>query len=1059
MKKLAIAFFMFYSVSLWGQNKTVVQLNEDYTYNDLSDGKRALRFHPKGNGVEVVNGKKKFIRGLYGANSGFRMECSDMPEFGLYLPRMGGNLKINTPYKDCTARYEAGKMIYTLDNGVIIEAQVMRSGIDAALWQIKNSSNKSQQIDIHFGGVADVKFYREGDLGVDKPDCFDFKEEYCKGNVYTVNGNHVTIDYGRKAPSKLYITLPTTDVEITSSPSLNGKFEVAPGATEYIAIYPQSNELDMSYNQLPAHFTAAEAYRNELAQALYIQTPDDFITPIGEALALAADGIWSGEVWLHGAIGWRSPYSGWRGAYVGDALGWHDKARKHFNVYAENQIKEIPATHSHPYQDTILNMARAAKVWGTQMYSDGYICRRPGQKSEMSHYDMNLCYIDELLRHLSWTGDVEYAREIFPIIDRHLKWEKRNFDPDGNSLYDAYCCIWASDALYYNSGSVTHSTAYNYYANKKAAEVAQIIGIDPKPYEDEANAILSALNKNLWLKDRGHWAEFKDYMGHKRIHPNAALWTIYHAIDSEVATPFQAYAATRYVDNQLPHIAVEADGIEKGQYSVISTTSWKPYSWSINNVAIAEVMHMALAYWQSGRAEKAFNLMKSVALDNMYLGSSPLNFGQISFYDATRGECYRDFGDPIGVWSRAMVEGLYGIKPDAMHGQLTITPGFPNSWNSAELSMKDIAYHFNKKGRKINYTIEQRFASPLNITLRVNVDAKVKRVLVNGKKATWSVVDDAIGQPQISINLGSDKEYNVVIETAEKLTPKTTGKTVSEGPVTFSECKDGHLTWWQVSETPLTTNWSVDNGFVNVDAAQVETVDLSNYYNSSVDDIFNNQYLSPRSPYTTLQIPTQGIGEWCHPKHTAKINDSGLRSILSENNLLETSLNVNFMSSKEGNNVVYTSLWDNYPNKVDIPVSGHARNIYLLMAGSTNHMQYGVDNGVVRAYYKDGSCDTLSLVNPTTWVPIEQDIFYNDGAFAPEDGHTPPYRLHLKDGSVSRYLGQQLSIEGVYGREIECGTGLLLDMPVDSQKELVRVELETLSNDVVIGLMGLSIQR
>ncbi len=162
----------------------------------------------------------------------------------------------------------------------------------------------------------------------------------------------------------------------------------------------------------------------------------------------------------------------------------------------------------------------------------------------MSHYDMNLCYIDELLRHLAWTGDREYARKIFPVIERHLAWEKRNFDPDGDHLYDAYCCIWASDALYYSGGAVTHSTAYNYYANRKAAEIAALLGLDPAPYRAEADAILEALNATLWMDDRGHWAECKDLMGHARLHPDAALWTIYHAIDSETADPFQAYAGT-----------------------------------------------------------------------------------------------------------------------------------------------------------------------------------------------------------------------------------------------------------------------------------------------------------------------------------------------------------------------------------------------------------------------------------------------------------------------------------------------------------------------------------
>ena len=332
-------------------------------------------------------------------------------------------------------------------------------------------------------------------------------------------------------------------------------------------------------------------------------------------------------------------------------------------------------------------------------------------------------------------------------------------------------------------------------------------------------------------------------------------------------------------------------------------------------------------------------------------------------------------------------------------------------WDSAELSMKDIAYSFEKKGNKIKYAIEQRLATPLVITLCVNVDAHIKRVLVNGKAAKWSVVEDAIEQPQISIELGSDKAYQVEIETKGKLRPQPTGKVVHEGPITFSECKDGNLVWWQVSERPQVTEWVVDNGFNQVNPASVQTVDLSSRYNSSVADIFNNQYLSPRSPYTTLQIPTQGIGEWCHPKHTAQIDDSGLRAMIDDNGILKTALDVDFKSSKEGNNIIYTSLWDNYPTKVNIPLSGTGSNIYLLMAGSTNHMQYGMENGVIRVYYTDGTCDTLSLVNPTTWVPIEQDIFYNEGAFAPEGGHIPPYRIHLKDGLVSRYLGSELSID------------------------------------------------
>lgn len=161
--------------------------------------------------------------------------------------------------------------------------------------------------------------------------------------------------------------------------------------------------------------------------------------------------------------------------------------------------------------------------------------------------------------------------------------------------------------MYYNSGAVTHSSAYNYRANKMVAEIARKIGENPEPYQKEADRILAAMNKCLWLSDKGHWAEYQDFMGHKRLHESAGVWTIYHALDNETANPFQAYQATRYVDTQIPHIPVEGKGLKDEGYATISTTNWLPYSWSINNVAFAEVMHTALAYFQAGRSDEDIN--------------------------------------------------------------------------------------------------------------------------------------------------------------------------------------------------------------------------------------------------------------------------------------------------------------------------------------------------------------------------------------------------------------------------------------------------------------------
>lgn len=1089
----------------------------------INEGKhlqeRTLRYSPDGEDFVIVNGKNKFNRALYGGNSGFRLETGDVPEFAFYLPRMGGNLtfSISKGLKTIQlndadrieTRYRPGKRIYTISDPILGDGKIIIEAIalydtEGAVWKISSVDiPKNIELKWRFGGASNTRFSREGDMGVDPIDAFDLKPQYCKGNKYFISKNKFHLTFGPENSLNLYGIFPEkSKLKTDELPVLNGSVKLKKEQFIYIG-----KENNFTHNQLKTKFDSAEKTRSELASRIMFNTPDPYFNTIGGALAIAADAIWDGEVWLHGAIGWRMQLTGWRAGYTGDFLGWHDRARTHFDNFAASQVTEVPQTIPHPAQDKELNLARSEKTWGTPQYSNGYICRNPNRPNQMHHYNMNLCYIDELLWHLNWTGDLEYARKMWPVITRHLTWEKMNYDPDDDGLYDAYACIWASDALYYNSGAVTHSTAYNYRSFKMAAMIAEKIGENAEPYRLEAEKIGKAVEKTLWLKNRGHWAEYKDFMGLKRTHESAAVWSIYHAIDSEVGNNFNWYQATQYIDNEIPHIPVVAKGLKDEGYQTISTTNWFPYSWSINNVAFAEVMHTALSYFQAGRSEKGFNLLKSSVLDGMYLGGSPGNFGQVSFYDAARGESYRDFADPIGVASRVFVQGLYGINPDALNKRLLIKPGFPQSWDFAQLKTPDISFDF-KKNDSNNlteiYQIQSNLDNIEKLELQIPAQTdRIKNITANGKTVNWEVNQKSIGKPMINIHLqirkGISSEikiewagekisneiaekktckigekldfsngYNIVeifdpqevLENAEiinsnRLTGKIVGK--SQFHSVFIKNKSGEMTWWM----PINIKNERDEknktpNFSRVVSAKCEPVNIDNYFNSSVTDIFKNQYLTPRSPYTTLQLPAQGIGEWCHPKMTAEINDTGMRNKI-QNNLLETPFGFSFRTPKAGKNIVFTSLWDNYPNKIDLPLSGKASNAYLLMAGSTNHMQCHIANGSVTIFYKDESSENINLVNPDNWCPIEQDYFVDDYAFKIKGER--PFRIHLNSGLVSNNLEKNLKIRGVYGRAIDGGAGVLLDIPLDKSKELSHLTLTTLSNDVVIGIMSVTLQR
>lgn len=1018
--------------------------------------KRASHYLPEGRSAVTVNGPARFNRALYGAHSGFRMECSDMPEFGIYLPRMGGNMCFSLPEGDCTARYIPGKLLYSR-GGVELEAQVMR-GYDLALWSLSNMSGDTVDIPVRFGGVADKKFHREGDLGVDDPTCFDLKPEYCTGNEYSVSGDTIRVGYGTRERKTLTLLIPGKGT-VTDAPIWSGSVRLAPGETKYVLLSPTATLPSESPGKL---MDRAERERSAVAGTVEFSAPEAWLNPIGGALSIAADGIWGGKAWLHGAVGWRTPHLGWRGAYAGTALGMTDRALTHFRTYAANQITGCPPVLQQPRQDSSLNLARAEKRWGTPFYSDGYICRRPGKKDEMSHYDMNIVYADALLRYLRQTGDTAAMREFTPVLQRHLDWENRNFDPDGNGLYDAYCCIWASDALFYGGGDVTHSSAYNCFANRVMAEITEAIGLNPEPYRSRAESIAQAIDSALWMPDRGYWAEYRDYGNQGRLHPSSAIWTIYHAIDSEISNPFRNYAATCYVDSMIPHIPVEGEGISEG-LAVISTSRWKPYSWSINNVAVAENMHMALAYWLAGRPEEACRLARSVAADNMYLGASPLNFGQISHYDAARGECYRDFADPVGVWSRALVEGLYGIRPKLLgkKPRVDITPGFPADWDSASVRLPYLSYKFRRDGNRDTYSIENRCGAPVRLTAP---SQGVSRVLVNGKPSAWRSASGSMGLPRVEIEAGADSLITVAIERPYQFSPKATGATHTEGPVCFREYTDGGLCWWEVEVGAYPLPSAVPEvGFLDVDSMKCRPLDITNAYNANITDIYRNEYLSPRPPVTTLQIPKQGIGEWCHPLATADIDDGPLREMLRANGgILTTESGIPFRMPSEGQNIAFASRWDNYPDSVTIRLDGsRAGHVYLLVAGSAGHMQCEMENARISVRYTDGTLAEHPLVSPYNYAPIERDYFYDDHAFALAPARQAPPRVRFAPGKAEDADAPKNPLAGKKGAEggvIPSGAGVMVDIPVDPSRRLESLTLRVLSPDIVTGIAAVTLQ-
>ncbi len=1039
--------------------------------NFESNVARPLRYWPMGGDFVITNGAEFFNRPLYGRNTAFRADAGDKPEFSLYLPGRGGNLRLGFKTRagvkwlndadKIIARYRAGSMVYEIQDSMLGSRELQLtvlplSGARGLIVRAQlNSAGMPAELVWAFGGANGMKGSRNGDIGCERvpvSQFFQLRPEQCADSEFSIATNTFILrskaatiaglastgtefklaDAGQWAnPGELLASMNKTN----HLPVVVGQIRLSSEQPVYLALQQLPDDLPaISADYLPNLFFSAGERRRALAERVTVETPDPFINAAAAALNIAADAVWDDQQqsFMHGAVAWRTRLLGWRGQYAGDALGWHERTAAHFAGFARQQNTN-PVPETIPSADEQFNLARSEAA----IHSSGDLSK--------NHYDMNLVAVDAFFRHLLWTGDTNYAREMWPVIERHLAWERRlfrrEFGDDKLPLYEAYAAIWASDDLNYNGGGTAHASAYNYFANTMAARVAKILGKDPAMYEQEANLILRGMNKYLWLADGGNFAESKDLLGLQLTHPNSGLWTFYHALDSEVPTPLQAWQMSRWIDTHMAHIPIHGENVPEEYLYTLPETSWMPYQWSLNNVVMAEAAHTALGLWQANRPEAAFALFKGELLDSMFLGLCPGNLGAMTSHDMARGEAQRDFADSVGINSRALVEGLFGVRPDVLAGELKIVPGFPGGWNFAKIRHPDFSFEFSRTGRvgsfKEVYLIRSQFIKPMRLKLQIGALATTPDVTVNGSPAKWRWCEDCFGVQRIEITSPAADKFEVIVDWKGEIPHAKVPKDIVPAALEMNPAFDWHK--------PV----PADEKF--------ESIDLSPYFNDRVTQIFRNEYRSPRSPFASLATPKQGIGGWCEPNASFEVDDSGLRKVAARDGgqiILPDGISFATPGEAGAKNIIFTSQWDNYPREVSVPLTGEASHAFLLMAGSTTAMQSQFDNGEIIVTYADGSTKKLSLRNPTNWWPIDQDYFMDDYAFR-RDEPIPP-RVDLRTGKI-----RILDVETFKGKggKVSGGAATVLDLPLDPTKELKTITVRALANEVVIGLMSVTLAR
>jgi hypothetical protein len=452
----------------------------------------------------------------------------------------------------------------------------------------------------------------------------------------------------------------------------------------------------------------------------------------------------------------------------------------------------------------------------------------------------------------------------------------------------------------------------------------------------------------------------------------------------------------------------------------------------------------------------------------------------------------------VHTFSRTLVSGLFGYRPDYPNGKVRIAPQFPADWNHASIELPDFGIEYKRNEGTYSWSVKLNRAAKLELFLPVQTE-EVKEVTVNGKSFDWALTP-AVGRSVCLIVLPNAGSAEVVVKTGKELPyyPPVQLEGNSGEVLSFSvndaqiesiqdvqhvldkmKIQGGVVTgkligtkgfhtifaWVKVGEAPQLRVFRIkvnDPVGDEKEASRVidkipsnasfENIEISTLFNADVTTIYKQKYLSPRPNTVSVRLGTDGYSPWTfwHWKSLPpEIKTGNIKNMVDEQKRLVTPQGVPFAWNSGEKNIAFTSLWDNYPDKIDFPVNKTGDAVWFLVSGSTNVMQCQIANAIIRLNYADGKTDSLELVPPVNYWNLST---IDSHATAPGQGSRIDYTSEIDRFCMPAKLPETVQLGENY-------RAMLLNLKLRPGVELKSVSLETLSQEVVVGLMGISVMK
>ena len=411
--------------------------------------------------------------------------------------------------------------------------------------------------------------------------------------------------------------------------------------------------------------------------------------------------------------------------------------------------------------------------------------------------------------------------------------------------------------------------------------------------------------EKLWYKEGGHPGAYREQGGHERLHTDAWMPGIALALDCPgLLTPEQMATSLYFTEWAWQREKRPGGGVR------VYPSNWVPSLWSNRTKSPGDEHHLALGYCFAGLPEGAMEIINGHISEMGFESPVPASLG------VPYASCGTDFGDCVAGFTRVVVSGVFGYRPDYPNGLVTIAPQFPAAWDHASFEHPDFKLNYKREGHFERLNVELTRAAPMICELPFAGQA-VKSLTVNGRKVK-AEVKPGFGRTLCVIRTPLTHKVEIVLDVAEPVSEsrRREAESGSQGALEADsgslfrlwaddarivDLKDdqGVLANPRIKDGKLTAFTSTNAGRhrlvakvrtgkleqyrlydINVRDGKAEDyaaaknlrqapqgatwtgIDLGGVLNGRVSEIYRQAYVSPRPDTVSTRIAIDGHGVW-----------------------------------------------------------------------------------------------------------------------------------------------------------------------------------------------------